>query len=107
MFFKEQQARQQAEAEREAAKVEAAKATAISDFFQQSLRAANPDELKGLEYTVRNLLDDFSSGLGNQFKDQPEVEASMRETIGKAYYRLGFPDKSQPQLERALLLTAC
>jgi serine/threonine protein kinase/cytochrome c-type biogenesis protein CcmH/NrfG len=104
MFFKEQQARQQAEAEREAAKMEAAKATAISDFFQQSLRAANPDELKGSDYTVRNLLDDFSSGLGNQFKDQPEVEASVRETIGKAYYRLGVSDKAQEQLERALML---
>jgi tetratricopeptide (TPR) repeat protein len=104
MFFKEQQARQQAEVEREAAKMEAAKATAISDFFQQSLRAANPDELKGSDYTVRNLLDDFSSGLGNQFKDQPEVEASVRETIGKAYYRLGVPDKAQEQLERALML---
>ena len=104
MFFNEQQARQQAEAEREIAKTEAAKATAISDFFQQSLRAANPDELKGSEYTVRNLLDDFSSGLENQFKDQPEIEASVRETIGKAYYRLGVPDKAQEQLESALML---
>jgi eukaryotic-like serine/threonine-protein kinase len=103
-FFKEQQARQQAEVERKAAKMEAAKATAISDFFQQSLRAANPDELKGSDYTVRKLLDDFSSGLENQFQDQPEVEAAVRETIGKAYYRLGSPDKAQVHLQRALML---
>jgi tetratricopeptide (TPR) repeat protein len=104
MFFKEQQARQQAEAEQEIAKTEAAKATAISDFFQQSLRAANPDERKSSEYTVRQLLDDYSAGLENQFKDQPEVEAAVRETIGKAYYRLGAPDKAQAHLKRALLL---
>ena len=104
MFFKEQQARQQAEAESAVAKTEAAKATAISDFLQQALRSANPDELKGSEYTVRQLLDDFSSGLENQFQSQPEVEAEVRATLGRAYFRLGFPDKSQPQMERALML---
>ncbi len=104
MFFKEQQARQQAEAEKEIAKTEAAKATAISDFLQRSLRSANPDELKGADYTVRHLLDDYSVGLENQFKDQPEVEAAVRGTLGRAYYRLHLPDKAQPHLERALML---
>ena len=95
MFFKEQQARKQAEAERQIAKTEAAKATAISDFLQQSLQSANPDDIKGSDYTVRQQLDDFSEGLKNQFQDQPEVEAQVRETIGKAYYRLGVGDKAQ------------
>ena len=103
-FFKEQQARREAEAEREIAKTEAAKATAISVFLEQALRSANPDQLKGSDYTVRQLLDDFSSGLENQFQNQPEVEAEVRVTLGRAYYRLGFPDKSQPQIERALML---
>jgi tetratricopeptide (TPR) repeat protein len=104
MFFKEQQARQQAEAEKEIAKTEAAKATAISVFLEQALQSANPDQLKGSGYTVRQLLDDFSSGLENQFQSQPEVEAEVRVTLGRAYYRLGLPDKSQPQMERALIL---
>jgi eukaryotic-like serine/threonine-protein kinase len=103
-FFKEQQARQQAEAERKTAKMEAAKATAISDFFQQSLRAANPDERKSSDYTVRQLLDDYSAGLKGQFTNQPEIEAAVRETIGKAYYRLGVGNKAQMHLERALVL---
>jgi serine/threonine protein kinase/tetratricopeptide (TPR) repeat protein len=104
MFFKEQQARQQAETQRKIAETEAAKATAISDFFQQSLRAANPDELKGSDYTVRRLLDDYSAGLDGKFTNQPEIEAAVRETIGKAYYRLGVPDKALAHLERALQL---
>ncbi len=103
-FFIEQQALHQAEAERKTAKTEAAKATAISDFFQQSLRAANPDERKSSEYTVRQLLDDYAAGLEGQFTNQPEVEAAVRVTIGKAYYRLGAGDKAQPHLERALVL---
>ena len=98
------QLRQQAEADETKARTEAAKATAISDFLQQSLQSANPDEMKGSEYTVRQLLDDYSVGLENQFKDQPEVEASVRATLGQTYYRLGLADKSQAQLERALML---
>jgi serine/threonine protein kinase len=104
MFFREQQARKEGDAERQIAKTEAAKATAISDFFQQALQSANPEEVKGSDYTVRHLLDDFSTGLANQFKDQPEVEAAVRETIGKAYYQLGAADKAQVHLQRALML---
>jgi serine/threonine protein kinase len=98
------QLRQQAQADEKKARTEAAKAKAISDFLQQSLQSANPDEHKGSDYTVRQLLDDYAAGLEGQFKDQPEVEASVRQTIGRAYYRLGVYDKAQAQLERALIL---
>ena len=70
---------------RQKSETEAAKATAISAFLQQLLRSANPDALKGSDYTVRQLLDDFSAGLANQLKDQPEVEAAVRATVGRAY----------------------
>jgi tetratricopeptide (TPR) repeat protein len=86
------------------AQTEAAKATAISDFLQEMLRSANPEALKGSDYTVRQLLDDFSAGLGNQLQNQPQVEATIRATIGKAYYRLGDGAKAQQQSERALAL---
>src|SRR5262249_3751579 len=86
------------------AKTEAAKATAISDFLQEMLSSANPDALKGSDYTVRKMLDDFSSGLGNQFRDHPEVEATVRSTIGRAYFRLGDGAKAQALHERALTL---
>jgi len=99
--------RQQAEASREKSETEAAKAIAISDFLQQLLRlqrSASPEPLKGSQYTVRLLLDDFSAGLTNRLKDQPEVEAAVRASIGRAYYRLGVPDKPREQFERALTL---
>jgi serine/threonine protein kinase len=98
------QLREQAQAEEKRARTEAAKATAISDFLEQALQSANPEEVKGSDYTVRALLDEFSTRMENQFKDQPEVEATVRETIGKAYYQLGAPDKAQMHLERALRL---
>ena len=89
---------------RQQSETETAKATAISEFLKQMLSSANPYALKGSEYTVRQLLDDFSAGLANQLQDQPEVEAAVRATIGSAYYRLGVADKAQAQHERALTL---
>ena len=96
--------RQNAVASQKQSQTEAAKATAISDFLQQLLRSANPDALKGSEYTVRQLLDDFSAGLEKQLAGQPEVEATVRATIGNAYFRLGVADKAEQHLERALAL---
>ena len=86
------------------ARTEAAKAAAVSDFLQQMLRSADPDAHKGPEYTVRQLLDDVSSGLTNQFINQPEVESEVRVTLGRAYHSLELFDKSQAHLDRALTL---
>jgi tetratricopeptide (TPR) repeat protein len=96
--------RRQAQASQGKSQTEAAKATAISDLLQEMLRSANPDSIKGAEYTVRQLLDDFSTDLGKQLAQQPEVEATIRATIGNAYYRLGAVDKAEPHLQRALAL---
>src|SRR5438477_7397640 len=52
-YLKERTARQRAVAE-------AAKATATSDLLQQLLSSADPDGPRGSDYTVRQLLDDFS-----------------------------------------------
>ena len=110
-FINEKAARQRAVAAeleqarlRQQAETEAAKATAVSDFLQEMLRSANPDDSKGSDYTVRQLLDNFSAGLGKQLAGQPEVEATVRATIGNAYCKLGVTDKAEPQLERALAL---
>jgi serine/threonine protein kinase len=96
--------RSEAEVSQKQSQTEAAKASAISNFLQEMLRSANPDSLKGSEYSVRQLLDDYSAGLANHFEGQPEVEAAVRTTIGNAYHRLGFPDKASGHLERALAL---
>ncbi len=83
---------------------EAAKATAISELLQSALQSANPDQAKGPDYTVRQLLDDFSGGLADQLADQPDVEADIRATIGNAYRRLVLYDLAAAQYEAALAL---
>jgi hypothetical protein len=46
---------------RSQAVTETSKATAISELLQEMLTSANPDQSKGAEYTVRQLLDDSRS----------------------------------------------
>ena len=59
---------------------------------------------KGVDYKVRDLLDDFSAGLGSQLTDQPEAEADMHATIGRAYRSLKLAEKAQPHFEKAIEL---
>jgi serine/threonine protein kinase/Flp pilus assembly protein TadD len=81
---------------------EAAKANAVIDLLEEMLSSANPDNAKGTEYTVRELLDSFSSDLSDQLKDQPEVEATIRTTIGKAYSHLFVLEQAETHLKIAL-----
>jgi hypothetical protein len=83
---------------------ESVKAPAISSLLQGMLRSANPDAAKDAEYTVRQMLDDFSDNFGDGLDGQPEVEAEIRATFGKAYWRLGVASKADPHLTRALAL---
>ncbi len=94
-YLKERTARQRAV-------TESAKATATSALLQQLLRSAAPEDPRGSDYTVRQLLDDFCAGLTNQLAAQPEVEATARLTIGWTYYNLGVISGAGPNLRRAL-----
>jgi serine/threonine protein kinase len=89
---------------RQRAITENAKAQAIAALLQDMLRSANPDEVQAADYTVRQMLDDFATNFESGLPDQKEVEADIRTTIGRAYWRLGVPEKAESQLKRALEL---
>ncbi|MFM9996196.1 MAG: tetratricopeptide repeat protein [Phycisphaerales bacterium] len=81
-----------------------ATAESVSGLLESALRAANPHEVKGAGYTVRQLLDDLSRGLSERLAGQPEVEARVRSTIGNAYRLLGDYPRARESLEAALNL---
>ena len=90
---------------------EAAVAEAVSDFLQNDLLAqAGPRAQWGRggqtdpDLKVRTALDRAAAGITGKFERQPEVEASIRETIGQAYWELGMPQKARKQFERAVEL---
>jgi len=92
------QARARAEAERQA-KI----SQAVSDFLRKDLLASvDPTKAKGRELTVRSFLDTASENLKGKFKNEPLVEASIRDTLGWTYRMLGESNAAEPHLERAL-----
>jgi serine/threonine protein kinase/predicted negative regulator of RcsB-dependent stress response len=80
--------------------------TAVSVLLQQLLNSTDPEGLRGPGYTVRQLLDDFSSVLTNQpqLAAQPEVEATVRLAIGWAYYKRGALSEAEHNLRQAVEL---
>ncbi len=98
----EEQQRRLAETNEARAKDETAKARAVIGLLQDMLSSASPYEEKGPDYTVRQLLDDFVAGLHDQLTNQPEVEATVRQTVGKTYQALGLYAEAEPQLRTAL-----
>jgi tetratricopeptide (TPR) repeat protein len=91
--------------ERDAKAMVSARAKAVSDMLHEMLVSPAPGgRLKGSQYTVREMLDDYAAGLGGQLADQPETEAEIRLTIGRTYFFLGAHDRAEPHLKRAIEL---
>ena len=94
------------EREREAIKAqgEAAKerdrAMHVVRVLNEMLESADPVSNKA-DYTVREMLDEFAATLDGRFDDDPQVEASLRHTVGRAYYHLGLFQSAVPHLQRA------
>ena len=84
------------------ATAEAVKATRISDVLEQMLGSANPESGKGADYTVREMLDDFSTTQLIQLDEQPEIQADIHAIFGNTYRWLGVSDKAKSHLDAAL-----
>ena len=88
---------------------EAASANAVVDFLRNDLLAqasarnqsgsgAKPDR----DIKVRTALDRAAARMEGKFDKQPEVEAAIRDAMGKTYEDLGQYAESRTQLQRAL-----
>lgn len=87
------------------AEQQSAIAQAVNDFLQKDMlgqasayNQSKPDP----NITVRTVLDRAAQNIGGKFTQQPEVEASIRNTIGAAYQDLGVYPQARAQFERAL-----
>jgi eukaryotic-like serine/threonine-protein kinase len=90
---------------------EAAASQAVNDFLRNDLLAqasATSQSQAGVkvdpDIKVRTALDRAAARIGGKFPQQPEVEASIRETMGETYLDLRLFAEARRQLERALEL---
>ncbi len=80
---------------------EAAKAVAVSDFLVGMFEEVDPEAARGEEVTARQVLDEGDQKIGD-LDDQPEVQATLRHTMGKVYFKLGLYKQARPHLESVL-----
>lgn len=95
-------------AERDRARLQAEKASRVSELLTSVLLSADPyrdpdSSSDGVATpSARALLDTLAVRIANELGEQPEVQAEMLTVIGRTYERLGLIDKALPLLERAL-----
>jgi tetratricopeptide (TPR) repeat protein len=86
-----------------------ASAQAVNDFLQNDLLAqASAATQSGLgakpdpDLKVRTALDRAAARIGGKFRGHPDVEGSIRYTMGQTYTDLGLYPEARKQLEQAL-----
>lgn len=80
-----------------------AKAAAVNDFLRDMLSSVDPAQALGREVTVRQALDEAAAKINaGSMKDQPEIEADVRTTIGSTYLALGHYAEAESHLRTAL-----
>jgi serine/threonine protein kinase len=112
MFFKEQQARQQseaermtAEAERKTAETEAAKSRQVAQFLEDMLKGVGPSVALGRDTTMlREILDKTAARASTDLTNQPLVEAELRVTMGDVYAELRADPEAEAMQRQALAL---
>ena len=73
---------------------EAAISKAVNDFLNEDLLSqASPDKGPNPNITLREVLDRAAEKVVTAFRDQPLVEAAVRETLAKTYLSLGSYEK--------------
>ena len=94
------------EARRQAqvARTEADRAQEVITLLQEVLSPANRHSALAPDITLRQILDDYVERVDERAIDDPEVEATLRLTMGVAYKTLGDLEVSQAQIARALQL---
>jgi serine/threonine-protein kinase len=98
-----QKAQEKAEAERRNAEAERKKADEVTGFLVEIFAENSPNVSKGETLTARQILDRGAERL-NEFKDQPDVQAKLMETVGLIYNELGMYDQAEPLLRQSLAI---
>ena len=90
--------------ERDKARLEANKATQVSQFLQSIFKVADPNEARGDTITARELLERGAHKIDEELENQPDVKATMMDVIGKVYMNFGSYEKADTLFNKAYLL---
>ena len=92
-----------AKRESERARVEALKSDQVATFMTGMLEGAGPAVAMGRDTTMlREILDETAARIGEDLRDQPEVEATVRIVLGSTYRDLGELEEAEAQHRKAV-----
>jgi len=79
-------------------------AVRVTGFLEDIFKSSDAEESGGKDLKARELLDRGGAKVLAELKGQPETQATLALTIGKAYRSLGLYDSAAPLLERSVVL---
>jgi serine/threonine protein kinase len=92
-FDRAEQQRRAALEARDRAEKSAQKADAVTEFLGTMLASADPEQGKGHEVKVVDILKRASAQAAEQFAKQPEALVAIRKALGSSYFGLGqYPE---------------
>jgi len=95
-------ARAQAQRQTVIAKREAETARQTTAFLVDLFKVSDPSEARGNSLTAREVLDKGAVRVQTQLKDQPQIRATLQDTLGTVYMGLGLYSQARPLLDSAL-----
>lgn len=97
-------ARSTAEKETVIARREAETARQTTSFLVDLFRISDPSEARGNSLTAREVLDRGASRIETQLKHEPQIQATLMDTLGTVYMGLGLYKPAKPLLEGAMTI---
>jgi tetratricopeptide (TPR) repeat protein len=84
------------------AKREAETARQTTVFLVDLFRISDPSEARGNSLTAREVLDKGAARIDTQLAKQPQIQATLMDTLGTVYMGLGLYGQAKPLLESAV-----
>lgn len=97
-------ARVTAQRETVIARREAETARQTTAFLVDLFRISDPSEARGNSLTAREVLDRGAARIQTQLTHQPQIQATLMDTLGTVYMGLGLYKPAQPLLQAAMTI---
>ena len=81
------------------------KAREVTETMVGLFELSDPSEARGTAFTVREALDRGAERIDRELAGQPEVRATLLETMGRVYHNLGLYARGRVLLEKATALS--
>jgi serine/threonine-protein kinase len=81
---------------------EAQAVSAVKDFLLSLFAASSPNEAKGRDLSVRELLDRGRTQIERNLSAQPEVRSELQGALGRIYFQLGIYEQAEVLQRNAL-----